>query len=184
VLVVALLLGGRGVARAQQAAAGDEWSAAGRTHAYAHDLFGPSALLGTLAASTVDQLRTDPDQWGDGAGGFGRRVASNAGNLAVNQTVRHGLALAMGRSTRYQPCGCSGVGARIGHALLETATDRDRAGGRMLSVPRFAGAFAGAFAQRIWRPGMSAGTAAGAGAGELVLGALSNVALELVGWPR
>ena len=40
----------------------------------------------------------------------------------------------MDRSVRYEPCSCTDTGNRFGHALLETVTDRDQQGHRMISI--------------------------------------------------
>ena len=171
-------------AQAQEASVDAQWSSEGRLHAYARDLVGPGALVGTATAATVDQMRTDPHQWGGGGEGFARRAASHAGSLVVEQSVRHGLAVALGRSTRYQRCECSGFGARVGHAIRETFTDRDRANQRAVSIPRLAGAVASAVAQPLWRPDVRMSDAAVSAGTSLVLQAAGNAVKELVGWPR
>lgn len=173
---------GAGEAQAQSGTATEEWTQAGRLRAYRNDLFGPFALIGTAIASVVDHARDEPEEWSRDAGGFGQRVASNAGVLVVGQTTRHGVAIALGRSTRYQRCRCSGFGPRVGHAFVETFTDRNRAGDRALSVARIAGTVAGVYAQRLWRPDVSGDEIAARVAGALAYGALTNVVKELVGW--
>jgi hypothetical protein len=182
-LAVTLLGLAGGEAQAQRGTATDEWSPAGRLHAYRHDLFGPSALIGTAIASVIDHARDEPEEWGRDAGGFGQRVASNAGVLVVGQTTRHAVAIALGRSTRYQRCRCSGFAPRVGHAFVETFTDRNRAGDRALSVARITGTVAGVYAQRLWRPDVNGNEIAARVAGALVYGALSNAVSELIGWP-
>jgi hypothetical protein len=179
-LAVALLAGGRSTALAQ--VDDTEWSAGARWDSYQDDLFGLYALLGLAGTTAWDHLRDDPEEWDDGAEGLGLRAASNAGRLVVGQSTRHGLAALMGHSTRYQRCTCSGFGSRIGHALLETATDRKRSGSRAIAIPRVAGSFAGAYAQMLWRPELSAEEAAVDAAGGLLYGAAVNVARELIGW--
>ena len=87
-------------------------------------------------------------------------MASNAGRRFVQETVHHGLALVLNRSTRYQPCNCSGLGPKIGHAFLEAVTDRGPEGSRMFSVAQMAGNYAGAFAELAWKPDPDAGKAA------------------------
>jgi hypothetical protein len=176
----ALFLIGHGAALGQGARSDAEWSRAGRSHAYVHDLIGPGAILGVAGATALDQVRDDPAEWGRNAQGLGHRAATNAASNVVAVSVRHGLAAALGRSTRYQPCGCSGFGPRIGHALVETFTDRDRAGARMVSIPRLGGAVAGALSQRIWRPSETSGDTAFRIAGSLLFSVASNVASELM----
>ena len=130
---------------------------------YAHDILGPGAWLGTGLSTGMQQAQNSPSQWGGGASGFSKRAASNFGSLVAGETVRHGLAAAMGRSTDYQRCGCTSFGGRIRNGFAETFTDRDREGRRAFSIPRVAGIAAGAAAPLLWWPGESvrgAGTAA------------------------
>lgn len=151
----------------------------GRMHEYVHSMFGPLSLLGVAAASGVDQWRKDPPEW-DGGSGFGKRAASNMGRLMVQETVHHGLAAAMDRSTWYHPCTCTSGGARFGHAFAEAFTDRDRAGHNALSVSRIGGAYSGAFAQGLWRPGVTTGEALAMGTSTLVVGGVVNLWREFV----
>ena len=169
---------------AAQASYADEFTSAARTRAYAHDLFGPSALIGVAAGAGIDHLRNEPEGWEDNSSGFGRRLASTAGRHAVNHSVRHGLAIVMGRTTRYHRCTCTGFGSRIGHAIIETFTDRGRDGNRMISIPRFGGAAAGAFAENIWLPEADKNEVLLDAVRSVGYAALSNVAKEIIGWPR
>ena len=176
----ALLLIGHGAALGQGAQSDAEWSGAGRFHAYVHDLIGPGAILGVAAATALDQLRDDPAEWPKNAQGLGHRAATNAASNVVAVSVRHGLAVALGRSTRYQRCECSGFGPRIGHAFVETFTDRDRAGARMVSIPRLGGAVAGALSQRIWRPSETTSDTGLRIVGSLLFSLASNAANEMI----
>lgn len=124
----------------------------GRFGDYVNDLVGFWALFGIAARSTYDQAVKEPEGWDDDSEGFGKRVASNAGRRFVQETVHHGLAAAMGRTTDYVPCGCSGFGPKLGSALLGAVTDFDESGRRMFSVPQIAGNYAGAFAPLLWLP--------------------------------
>ena len=181
-LLAILLAAGRGTALAQVEGSDAEWSNEARLKAYQHDLFGVPALVGLAATSTYDHLRDDPEEWDDGAEGLGIRVASNAGRIVVGQSVRHGLAAALSRSTRYRRCECTGFFPRIGHAFVETVTDRNREGERWVSIPRIGGSLAGAYAQMLWRPEITAGEAAVDAAGGILYGAGVNAVRELIGW--
>ena len=144
-------------------------------HDYVHALIGPSALLGIAAGTALDQIRDDPPQWN-----IGNRALSNAGRLAVQESVHHGLAAIMNRSTWYYPCSCTGTGARIAHAFGEAFTDHDVHGRTYLSVARIAGAYGGAYAESTWRPGRSGGEVIVAGTSSLVGSAVLNLWREFV----
>ncbi len=151
-----------------------------RWHAYVHDILGPGAWVGVGAGSALEQAETSPTQWGTGASGFGKRVASTYGDLFVQESVRHGLAAALDRSTNYHRCGCRGVGAKVGNAFVETFTDRDAEGRRQFSEPRVAGAIAGGFAPMLWWPGETVAGAATATGTSLLFTWAGNIITELV----
>ncbi len=198
VLALALALCG-GAAAAQQPGAPDSSAAAAapdstakpaavaapgrpssRWHNYVHDILGPGAWLGVAAGSALDQARSSPTQWGTGASGFGKRVASTYGDLLVQESVHHGLAAAMDRSTSYHRCACQGFGGKVGNAFVETFTDRDAEGQRQFSVPRVAGAVAGGFAPMLWWPGETVAGAATATGVSLLFSWAGNLMTELV----
>ncbi len=152
----------------------------GRWHAYVHDILGPGAWVGVGAGSALEQAETSPTQWGTGASGFGKRVASTYGDLFVQESVRHGLAAALDRSTSYHRCACRGFGAKVGNAFVETFTDRDSEGRRQFSEPRVAGALAGGIAPLLWWPGETVAGAAAATGVSLLFTWAGNVFTELV----
>jgi hypothetical protein len=160
-----------------------EWQPNGRQRAYVRSLVGPFALLGVAATTTMEQVRTETPDWGDNTGGLTRRIASNAGRKMIQETVRHGLAAALDRSTVYLRCTCTSGGARVAHAFVEVISDRDRDGRRVIPLSRFAGVYAGAFAEQAWRPGGSTSDVALAGVSAIVSGSVTNLWREFVGWP-
>ncbi len=178
-VAVALALAGAGTAAAQ--APSDP--AAVRLDNYMRDLAGPSTVLGVVGGGVLDHLRRKPVGWnGDDALMAG--IASRAARTAVQASVHHGLAALMHHGTEYQPCGCRGFGPKVGHALLESFTDRRPDGGRALSVPRMAAAYAGSFARMAWEPERTAGQAAVGATLSIGFTALFNVARELSGVAR
>jgi hypothetical protein len=163
------------------AQAGREWEPGGRGRAYVNSLVGPGALMGLGLATAIDQARDDPPQWGNS---WEKRLASNAGRNAVQETVRHGIAAVLDRSVSYRRCSCAGIGSRIGNAVVEVVTDRDRNGGRSFGIARFAGSYAGAYAESTWRPDRDAPEILAVGTSILLFGTASNLWREFVGWPR
>jgi hypothetical protein len=160
-----------------------EWQPAGRVRAYGRGLFGPAALVGIGVSSALDQSRSEPPEWGDDFDGLVKRVGSNAGRNAAQETIEHALAALMDRSVVYQKCTCSRTGARIAHAFVETVTDRDREGDRMIALPRFAGAYGGSLIERTWRPDREGIDVLKIGTNTVVYSALGNLWKEFVGWP-
>jgi hypothetical protein len=152
-----------------------------RFNNYLRDLAGPSAFVSMIGGGVFDYLRQSPRGWNDGADQLAQRIASRAGQAAVQTSVRHGLAALMHRSTDYQPCECRGFGPRVEHALLETFTDRAADGSRALSVPQIAGAYAGGFSQLAWERDRDLGDVALSTTLSFGVTAAFNVARELIG---
>ena len=176
----ALLLMGQAAVSAQ----GREFEQGGRVRAYVNSLVGPGALAGLAISTTADHLQGDPEEWGDGGEGLAKRLGSNAARNAVQETVRHSLAAIMGRSVTYKRCECSGFFPRVGNAVVEVVTDRNREGDRMVAISRFAGAYAGAAAEPLWHPDRSGAEVVNVALSTLLWGTVSNMWREFVGWPR
>ena len=94
----------------------------------------------------------EPEEWGKGWKGYGKRAASNIGEFVIQEGVTEGLAAAMHRPLDYQRCHCGSTMKRIGWALQRAVTDQMPDGSHPLAVPRIVGAYAGSFAQASWRP--------------------------------
>jgi hypothetical protein len=153
-----------------------------RLNNYLHDLAGPRALVGMVGGGLVDQLRNK----NDGPDDLGGQIAARATQAAVQVSVRHGLAALMNRSTdyHYRPCECHGFGPRVGHALLETFTDRRADGSRALSLPRIAADYAGGFAGLAWQHNRNAGDVVMGTTLSFGFKALFNIGRELTGLGR
>ena len=138
-----------------------------RFNRYLKSTVGPFRLVWSAGAAGIDQWRDHPEEWGQGMKGFGRRYASNLGQNAIHQTVTYGLDEAFGLDTGFKKSTREGFGGRLKDALLQNVTSRTKSGRRVVSVPRFAGAYSAAIISReTWYPerysykdGLRAGTA-------------------------
>jgi hypothetical protein len=154
-----------------------------RVDAYLGDLVSVEGAVWTVALGLWDHVRTEPDEWGGGADALGARILSRAGGHLVQESVRHGLAAALGRTTEYRPCGCEGPERRIAYAITETFTDYDARGRRRLSTPFLAGTYAGALAPVLWHPDADAVRALQSGTLSLVWAIANNIVNEVWGAP-
>ena len=153
-----------------------------RFNRYLKSTVGPFRLAWSAGAAGVDQWRDHPEEWGQGMKGFGRRYASNLGQNAIQQTVTYGLDEAFGLDTGFKKSTREGFGNRLKDALIQNVTSRTKSGKRVISVPRFAGAYSGAIISReTWCPerysykdGLRAGT------GNLLTGFGINLLREFV----
>ena len=120
---------------------------------YVKDTVGPLRLTRTAVSAGLDQWRDNPEEWGQGMKGYGKRFASSFGRNAIQQSVTYGLDEAFGLDTGFQRSRREGVFPRVKHALLETVTSRTKSGKRVLSAPRLAGVYGGAIiATETWYP--------------------------------
>ena len=128
---------------------------AGRMRLFLDDTVLSPTLAPRLAFSAaLDQRADSPSAWGEGAGGYGKRLAGRAG-LAMSQLgVQHGTAALLkldprGDRTR---CGCKNPFRRAGYAATRAFFTRDSRGRAVPNVPIVAGAAGGALIARAWYP--------------------------------
>jgi len=120
---------------------------------YVKSTVGPFRLARTAVPAGISQWRDTPEEWGQGAKGYGKRFASGMGQNAIHQTVEYGLDEAMGLDTGFERSKREGFFPRFKDALIQNVTSRTRSGDRVISVPRFAGVYTGAIvARETWYP--------------------------------
>jgi hypothetical protein len=184
-VVATALAGARGLS-AQTSALGRELQSAQvrpqnvRLNTYLHELASPGAFLGVVGGGVLDQIRNSDNGPDDLSG----RIGTRAIQRAVDVSVHHGLAAAMHLSTSYQPCHCHGFGNKVGHALLESFTDRRDDGGRVLAIPRFASSYASGFTELAWNHSRNPGDVLVGTTLSFGLNALFNIGKELTGLAR
>ena len=77
----------------------------------------PGTYVKTGLFSIGDQITKSPPEWGDGIGGYAKRVASRHGQFVIQNsfsTLGNGL---LHYEPRYDRCRCSGFWPRTRHAL-------------------------------------------------------------------
>ena len=120
---------------------------------YVKDTVGPMRLLRTGASAGIQQWRDSPEEWGQGAKGYGRRFASGMGRNAIQQTVTYGLDSALGQDTGFKRSKREGFFPRLKDALAENVTSRTKSGNRVISAPRLVGIYTGSIvASETWYP--------------------------------
>lgn len=124
-----------------------------RFNRYVKSTVGPFSLLRTAASAGISQWRDTPEEWEQGASGYGKRFASGFGRNAIQQSVIYGLDVAMELDTGFKKSKQKEFGKRIKHALLENVTSRNKSGERVVAVPRFAGIYTSrVIAYETWYP--------------------------------
>ncbi len=125
-----------------------------KLHNYLFEAFGPYPILGAAFVAGIQQAKSHPPEWKQGAEGYGERFGSNFGVALVTTTTRYTLAAAFREDTLYYRCECKGVFHRLGHAVISTVTARRGADGhRVFSFPGLAAPYAGSMTAALgWYP--------------------------------
>ena len=124
-----------------------------RFNRYVKSTVGPYSLLGIGVSAGINQWRDHPEEWEQGASGYGKRYASGFGRNLIQQTVIYGLDSALGLDTSFRKSTRKGFFPRLKDALAENIISRNRAGKRVFSVPRVSGVYAsGIISHETWYP--------------------------------
>jgi hypothetical protein len=78
----------------------------------------PGIYIRTVFLASINQAQGSPYEWGDGFAGYGRRLASNYSQTAIQNVFSTVGNAALGYEPRYDRCRCAGVGPRTKHALM------------------------------------------------------------------
>ena len=121
---------------------------------YAFDAFGPYPIAVSVVAAGVNQWTNSPPEWGQGAGGYGKRFGSDFGIAAIGTTAHYGLSEAFREDTLYYRCECGGLFPRVRHAVISTFTGRrGQDGHRAFSISALVAPYAGSMtAVYAWYP--------------------------------
>lgn len=120
---------------------------------YVKSAVGPFALSRTAASAGIAQWRDSPEEWGQGAKGYGKRFASGMGQNVIQHTVQYGLDEAFGLDTGFGRSNREGFFPRFKDALIQNVTSRTKSGNRVISAPRLVGVYTGAIvARETWYP--------------------------------
>jgi hypothetical protein len=114
--------------------------------------FGPWELLGSAAYAGILQGIGTPAEWGGGAAGYGKRLASTLACSGIHGALAFGLDSALHEDPRYFRSRDSGFWTRTRHAVRGTILTRTDAGGETFSVWRFGSAYGAAFLSNEWYP--------------------------------
>jgi hypothetical protein len=112
----------------------------------------PMSLLGAATGAAINQWRDEPEEWGQGMEGYGKRVASAEGNHASYNAIALTTDLVFGLEPRYRRMPQAKVKARIWNSLSQTLFAYRDSGGRMINISEFAGSYGSGFIANTWEP--------------------------------
>jgi hypothetical protein len=117
------------------------------------DLFAPTVFSRTLTAALTDQIRRFPEQWGHGAThGFGARLASEYGQVAVGNLIESGVQAWHKEDPRYFRSGHGNFFRRTFHVIGNTLVVHSTNGGRTFSLAMPASAYGSWAIAARWYP--------------------------------
>jgi hypothetical protein len=154
-----------------------------RLRIYRHSVFNPDSALAPAFGAALAQANNEPPEWGQGANGFGTRLASGYGRLVINRSIRFGVAALDHEDPRFTYSNQAGFWRRFRYASVHYVMARTDEGGQMPAFSRFAGAYGAAFIANSWYPESRANTghALMRGSTALAAGYAWNVFREF--WP-
>jgi hypothetical protein len=179
-LIVALLVAVPFAASAQNT---DPLDWRGKLKFHAKGVYEPSAIGGFAAYAAALQEIDTPEEWGQGAGAYGKRFASTVGWAAIYGTLAFGLDSTLHQDPRYYRSADKGFWRRSGHAFRGTILTRTDSGGETLSTWRLGSAYGSAFLSNMWYPDRLNTVGLGFAQGSVTVGFgfVNNLATEF--WP-
>jgi hypothetical protein len=149
-----------------------------KTHNYFRTMVNPLGYFKAAFSAGIDQWNDKPEEWEQGASGYGKRFANIVGQYTIQRTVTFGLSSALREDNRYFNSGKHGVWPRTGYALASGVLARHDDGSRNISISQLGGVAAGAFVSRLWLPPSQ--NSAGDGAVSFGITMASNTAFSVV----
>ena len=123
-----------------------------RTRIYVKTMINPLGFLKAGLSAGIDQWEDKPQEWEQGASGYGKRFGNILGQYSIQRTVTFGLSSALHEDNRYFNSGKHGFWPRTGYALTSGFLARHDDGSRSFSFSQVGGVAAGAFLSRLWQP--------------------------------
>lgn len=137
---------------------------------HAESVYSPLSIAGAAAYAGILQGIGTPEEWGQGAGPYGKRFASTVACSGIHAVLAFGLDSTLHQDPRYFRSRDTGFWRRTAHALRGTILTRTDHGGETLSTWRLGSAYGAAFLSNQWYPDRLNTVRLGALQGSLQLG--------------
>lgn len=110
---------------------------------YVVDALGSAGAGSAAASAGFQQWRGAPEEWDRTPAGYAKRWASEYAAHAIAGAAKYGVAKALHHDPSFARCSCTGVAARLKHAVFAPFKARTRAGTWVWSPSSAAGFLAG-----------------------------------------
>ena len=153
-----------------------------RNTAYLESLINPVLYFKAGLSGALDLRSNKPEEWEQGASGYGKRFGNILAQYGIQRTVTYGLSSALHEDNRYFGSAKKGVWRRTGSALAGSFLARHDNGKQYPSVSLIGGFAAASFISRSWQPPSTQSAGDGAVSFGLSMGynALATVAKEFL----
>jgi hypothetical protein len=123
-----------------------------RNHQYFRSMVNPLSFVRVAGSAGIDQAKDKPDEWEQGASGYGKQFANIFAQYSIQRTATYGLESLLHEDNRYFNSDKKGFWTRTGYALASGILSRRNDGTRRFSISQAGGVVAGAFLARTWLP--------------------------------
>jgi hypothetical protein len=123
-----------------------------KLHFHVESVSSPWSMAGSAAYAGILQEIGTPEEWGQGAGAYGKRFGSTVGCSGIHAVLAFGLDSTLHQDPRYFRSRDTGLWPRAAHALRGTILTRTDSGGETLSTWRLGSAYGAAFLSNQWYP--------------------------------
>ncbi|MGA8740423.1 MAG: hypothetical protein WB561_04470 [Terracidiphilus sp.] len=149
-----------------------------RFNLYVKTMVNPLGYVKAGFSAGIDQWNDKPEEWEQGASGYGKRYANILGQYSIQRTVTYGLSSVFHEDNRYFNSGKKGFWPRTKYAVASGILARHDNGKLYVSISQSGGVAAGAFLSRFWLPPSQ--SSAGDGAVSFGITTASNMGFGVV----
>ena len=112
-----------------------------------------TGLIGVGIGASIQQFAENPPEWGKNGKGFARRLGSNFGENAIQETVAYGLEEALKLDSKFYKSTKRDFGSRLQNAFLSGITARTPSGKRVFNPAPIIGSYtANLVSTQVWYP--------------------------------
>lgn len=152
---------------------------------YVTHTYGPIAVGRSAFGAGVAQAEDTPHEWGQGAVGFGRRLASAFGTHIVKKSIEYPVAKLHHEPFGYRPSTKNGFKPRLLYALTAVViTHKTTDGSRTVHSAEISGDLGAGLLSRLWQPASTRTLAAGFGSAGTMLAADAGYNVLREFWPE
>jgi hypothetical protein len=123
-----------------------------RWQEYASSTYGVPVTISAAMSAGFSQAINSPQEWGQGARGYGLRLGQNVATTIIRGTLTYGASSALREDNRYYSSHLTTFKGRLGYVFQSLVLARSNDGSRHVSASRLGGALGTSVLTRVWTP--------------------------------